>query len=330
MPESNVMGSLSVMNMIPAGAGRVFVVGQAGTDTYSFYQDLIGFNAPTDRIQLVSCTAAAADVAINSALTSCVDNRNDYVVLLPSTSDYDLTAALTMTKKSSHLVCLPDMNRKGLGNSVRVHQTTASLANVVVTADNVEIAGIFFKQYDSTGYDSPAIIHLSGTRWTPHIHDNFFGCSASNATKPTGILADGACSHFNIHNNYFTNYAPALTTGTNNTIDAFIKISKTSSTRGRIADNIIHTGCNTTVDTGINCQAAYAVIDNNTLVADKAVGAADAGVMTIGITGVVSSSCKRNTFHGVAGAFSGTTNDSSDVLNYDATNGGTLTDEDIG
>jgi hypothetical protein len=274
----------------------------------------------------------AVHTTIQSALDACTANRDDYVVVLPNSADYDITAALTMSKARVHLICPTGIGWNGIpGNVARIHQNTAALSNITVTADCVEIAGLFFKQYDSTGYDSPAVILATGTRWALHIHDCFFGMSASNAAKPCGIEATGACSHFSIHDNYFTNYGPGLMTGTDNTIDACIAITSTSSTRGVIRDNIIHSGANTTCDYGINCQAAYAIIENNIITQDAAVGSSQAGAITVGIHGVASSVCRGNAFFGGIGAsaaFTGGTADASNVLNYDALNGGTLADQD--
>ena len=330
MPESNIFGDIPVISNIPLGAGKVFFVAQSGTDIAAQLQDAIGNNSPTDRFQFVPCAAATADVGIQAALDACVANRNDYVIVMPSTTSYSLGATLTMNKARTHLICPPGIGNMGMNNFARLYTTVATTNMITVTADCVEIAGFFFKGYDGTAHDQPAIIYLSGTRWTPNIHDNFFGIGATAASNNYGILADGACSHFNIHDNYFTNYAPGAMTGTDNAILAFIAITSTSSTRGVIRDNYMHTGANTTVTSGINCACAYAIIDNNTIVADKAVGGSQGGVVTTGITGVVSTTARRNTFHAVTGAFSGTTADSSNVLNYDATNGGTPTDEDIG
>jgi hypothetical protein len=298
------------------GAGNIFYAAVSGTAMYTYLNGKVAnANLVTD---------------IQSALDLTTANQNDYVIVSPSTSDYDLTAALTMSKARTHLICPAGVGNFGMNNFARIHQTTATTQNIVVTADCVEIAGLFFKGYDSTGYDAPSIIHLSGTRWTPNIHDNFFGLGATAAGAGYGILADGACSHFNIHDNYFTNYAPGAVTGTDNAIAAFIGITSGSSTRGIIDNNIIHTGANTTVTSGINCQAAYAIIQNNMLVADQAVGSSQAGVMTTGITGVVSTVTRYNTFHNVTGTYSGTTVDASNVHNYYGLNGGTLADEDIG
>jgi hypothetical protein len=332
MAESNIFGDLTVMPGVPLSAGKIFFVAQSGTDAHAMLQEAIGHNAPTDKFQLVSCAAATADVAIQAALDACVANRNDYVIVMPSTSDYDLTATLTMSKARSHLICPDGIGWRGIpGNSARMHVGVAATNLITVTADCVEVAGFFFKGYDGTAHDTPAIIYLSGTRWAPHIHDNFFGMGCPAAGTNYGVLADAACSHFSIHDNYFTNYAPTLTTGTNNAASGFIGITHASSTRGVIRDNIMHTGCNTTFATAINCQAAYAVMENNIMVADQAVGAADAGVLTIGISGVASSVLVRNVFIGMASEadqISGPTADLSCALNYSPQNGGTIVDAD--
>ena len=62
---------------------------------------------------------------IQSALDATVECRNDYVIVMPSDSDYDLTAVLTMSKKSVHLICPAGLGYDvGATNAARIHQTT--------------------------------------------------------------------------------------------------------------------------------------------------------------------------------------------------------------
>lgn len=318
-------------------AGKVFHVAQVGTDIYEYLSQTLKPDAD-GTVRLYGAPAASgtsttsADVVIQAALDATVANRNDYVIVHPANSDYDLIAALTLSKNRVHLICPAGIGWNGIpGNCARVHMNTATTNHFTVTGDNVEIAGFFFKGYDGTAHDEQAIIYLSGTRWCPHIHDNFFGIGSTAASANYGIYGDGAVSHYSIHHNYFTNYAPGAMTGTDNGMAAFIGLTSGSSTRGVISNNIMHTGANTTVDVGLNVATAYGIIADNIMVQDGAVGAAQAGVITAGINTSSTGIALRNLIlGGVLGsaAFTGGTADFSCGLNYVALNGGTLVDED--
>lgn len=302
---------------IPLGAGKVFWVAQAATDQWLRLSEAIQPDADG---------VARLYTDIQSALDNTVANRNDYVIVEPATADYDITAALTMSKARAHLICPAGIGWGGMpGNAARVHQTTATTQNIVVTADCIEIAGFFFKGYDGTAKDAPSIIHLSGTRWCPNIHDNFFGCAWTAAGTGYGILADGACSHFSIRDNYFTNYAPTLLTGTNNAGTAFIGITSSSSTRGLISDNQLLTGPNTTCS-GIVTTGPGMVIEDNLIMESAPFSTYDAGVLTKGINASADTFCVGNRFQIATGgdAITGPTTNKCCVDNWQGDSGNTI------
>lgn len=267
-------------------------------------------------------SSAIVHNTIQSALDATVAERNDYVIVYPDAGDYDITAALTMTKRNVHLICPGGLGGYGFPtNAARIHQTTDDLACITVTADCVEIAGFFFK-----GDEGGNIIDLSGTRWHTVIHDNYFGIAATASSDNFGIYADGACSHFSIYGNNFTNYSPGAMSGTDNDVSAFISIAVNSSTRGLIRDNIMHTGGNTAVATAINAGGYGTFIIGNYIWEDLAFGATEAGTLTVGIN--TSADCmvadNRIGIVTAANAVVGGTADSSYVENYEGSSGGTL------
>lgn len=304
-----------------AGYGNVYYVCQtANTIPYRDISAKFGGETYSDGSQILHTT-------IQAALDVTVANRNDYVIVVPDTSDYDLTATLTMSKARTHLLAPAGLGWGGItGNSVRVHMTTAATDTITVSADNIEIAGFFFK-HDASSTTGNTIT-LSGTRWCAHIHDNFFGMYATASTANYGIYAAGACNHYSIHDNYFTNYSPGLNTGTNNNIAAFIGITSGSSTRGIIRDNIMLTGVNTTVAAAINDAGTGTVITGNQIWENAANGGNDAGVLTLGISTGVDAMVTKNlvgiTTGNAANAYSGGTANQSYILNYEGTSGGTL------
>ena len=86
--------------------------------------------------------------SIQSALNATVECRNDYVIVMPSNSDYDITSVLTMSKKSVHLICPAGLGYDvGATNACRIHQNTASTAIIAVSDSSIEIAGFYLKPY---------------------------------------------------------------------------------------------------------------------------------------------------------------------------------------
>ena len=225
-----------------------------------------------------------------------------------------------MSKARVHLIAPAGLGHKGFpSNAVRVHQTGA-YSHFTVTADTIEIAGFFFK-----GASGENIIDLSSTRWHPHIHDNFFGMSATDASDNSGIFGSGAVSHASIHDNYFTNYSPGATTGTDNDLAYFIGFTSASCTRNLIRDNYLVTGLNTEVTSGIIANGVDTIIDGNVLLESVGSGGTQDGIFTKGITSSVSSIVTRNMFAMAAdNEVTGGTTDESYTQNFESTSGGVV------
>jgi len=303
------------MASLGLGIGNVYYVVQAAnTHVYNYVQ--------ANYAQTYADGSVSVHTTIASALTATVANRNDYVIVMPDSSDYDITAALAMSKRNVHLICPAGMNEGGLPtNAARVHQNTNATACITVTADCVEIAGLFFK-----GEEGSDIITLSSTRWHAVIHDNFFGIAATASSNNYGIVGTGACSHCSIYNNYFTNYSPGAMSGTNNDVAAFVALTSASSTRNNINNNYMMTGANTTVAAAISYAGYGGFIVGNYIFENLAFGGSDAGTLTLGISTSTDCLVVDNKIGVVtaANAVSGGTADSSYVTNYEATSGGTL------
>lgn len=297
------------------GVGNVYYVVQAtNTGAYTY--------AMQNLQQKYTDGSMAVQVTIQAALDATVASRNDYVIVFPDASDYDITAALTMSKKAVHLICPAGLGTNGFPlNAARIHQNTNATACITVTGDAVEIAGLFFK-----GEEGSDIITLSGTRWHDYIHDCFFGIAATAASNNYGVVGTGACSHCVISDNYFTNYSPGLMTGTNNDVAAFIALTSNTSTRNNIRNNIMMTGANTTVAAAISYAGYGGVVTGNYIWENVAFGSSDAGVLTLGIS--TSADClvadNRIGIATEANGVDGGTANQSYVVNYEGTSGGTL------
>lgn len=138
---------------------------------------------------------------IAAALSATVECRNDYVVCQPKHADIDITAALVMDKKNVHLICPAGMGYDmGANNSLRIEQTTDSLAVIAVSDAAVEIAGFYFKPDPTT---SGPMITLAATSYAPNIHHNYFTLKGS-VTHGAGILGSGDAGAWgNIERNHF-------------------------------------------------------------------------------------------------------------------------------
>jgi hypothetical protein len=174
-----------------AGAGNVYyVVNQNDTAAYNAASLRYGGKIYSDGSpMLYVATSTTANVAIQAALDACVACRNDYVIVLPSNTNYGLAAALTMSKKSVHLICPTGLsgNSFPVGNTARVKQLGA-YTGIIVSAQAVEIAGFFLKNYTAKSF-----ITLAGSNYTggsagsassPNIHHNMFAMVWSGTPDP--------------------------------------------------------------------------------------------------------------------------------------------------
>src|SRR3990170_8432286 len=79
------------------GLGNVYYVIQTTNGDYTRFVRDMQFTYPDGTSSVYS--------SIQTALDACIDERNDYVVVMPDTADYDVGATLTMSKANVHLVC---------------------------------------------------------------------------------------------------------------------------------------------------------------------------------------------------------------------------------
>ena len=156
----------------PMGPGKIFyVVNAADTEVYNYLSEMI--LPDTDgTIRLYSATSLTADVAIQAALDACVANRNDYVVIMPSSTNYSITTAISVSKKGVHIVCPTGLGGNfPIGNTARLKSIVAATPVFAIAANTeaVEIAGLYIKNYADVA----------------------------------AITVDTGCSALNIHNNMF-------------------------------------------------------------------------------------------------------------------------------
>lgn len=247
------------------GVGNIYYVVQTSNDSYTSFV--------ANRQFTYADGTSAVQATPQAALDACVSERNDYVVLLPDTTDYDLTTALTMTKRSVHLIGAGGMTgHPGATNSVRVHQNGA-YACVTVTGNACEISGIFWK-----GYADKTIIELSAAAHACNIHHNFVGLTTTAGSATAyGIHGSGESTNLTIADNYVTVYQPTAS----QTIGGGIVLD--NGTRALIANNIVSTGgFGQTLSVGIGCSGAQIICLQNWVIESKC-GTPASSTLSIGI-----------------------------------------------
>ena len=198
---------------------------------------------------------------IQTALDATVANRNDYVIVQPSESDYDLTAELTLSKKCVHLLAPGGLGpRRGATAAARLHQTTDGQMIFSVRASSVEIAGFYLKPY--AGH--PAI-GLCGTgtyapAYCPNIHHNFIYMTGNSGdpvitNEVTGNTLNDGGSWGSVESNWITAAGAA-------TIPIMVNFHS-QATCARFIGNDINIGDGITCVIGVNNQGVKGAVNDN-------------------------------------------------------------------
>jgi hypothetical protein len=214
---------------------------------------------------------------LQNALNACVANRNDYVIIMPSASHYNILAALTMSKRSVHLICPAGLGMEaGASNAALIHQNTANTNIITLTGDSCEIAGIWFRTFTSTTASVIEIPTVS-TGQNANIHHNTFNQTLSGATNGCMISfsVGGSGNYSNVHHNRF------WTTGAGLTGTCGVYMATTQSV---FAYNDMHTINGATLAIGVRCAGVGSVIKYNNFFAHRAsVGGISASLFTAAI-----------------------------------------------
>jgi len=166
------------------GRGRVFRVIKTNEARYNDFMEHAQGAYPDGVPFVFPASPTAGNVAIQAALDACVEGRNDFVVLEPSDSDYDISAVINLNKKAIHLICPAGLGYDvGSTNACRIHPT-ASAAIFAVSDSAIEIAGLFLKQYADKSQ-----ITIAAGAYALNIHHNFFQLNWSAAPEPSVACA---------------------------------------------------------------------------------------------------------------------------------------------
>jgi len=307
----------AIARALPATMGKIFFVGH-GSDTFT--GDLLNeFPVDRDGVPRVYLTVAGADtdeLAIQAALDACVESRNDYVLVLPSNNDYDLAAALTMSKRDVHLLGMDYLFNKqetGSNSATKIHQI-ADYDAITLTGGNCEIAGFYFKNYNNQG----TIVCTGAVADCAHIHHNHFNMNATTTSGVPQVDFAGASSSFAlIEKNTFATNVSSLT------FASIVSISS-SCTWAKVLDNNFMIG-DTCVATIVINNLSYKGQTHDNDISVLSGGGGATGTITNAIT------IGGGTAFGNRMAIAGTTTQdlvgggaTAFVDNRDANNGGSL------
>jgi hypothetical protein len=250
--------NISMFGGIATGVGNIYVVVNAA-DTYTYaaakarFGSLRNYNGDSV-LHVHSATASAVtNNGIKEALALCKANRDDHVIILPSSGSYYTDEALSMAVESCHLVAPTGMGPDiGSNKAVRIAQITAATAVLNISANYCEVAGLWMKNYASA-----ATVILAAAQAT-NIHHNYFPLvwsGGTNAPAIYGTTTGGAWG--SIEHNWIVSQA-----GNSATCAAVILIQP-SATSARVSNNEITIGDGNTATIGISNQAVKGTTNFN-------------------------------------------------------------------
>jgi len=243
-------------DLLGLGVGNVYRVIKKSEAYYS--QFIADYQGEYSDGSLIVHPDDGDGLGIQSALDACVANRNDYVLVQPSQSDYDLEAALTLSKKSVHLLCPAGLGlERGSTNACRLEQT-GSYDVFTVSDASIEIAGFYLKhKQNKTAIELATSVAGVGS-YACNIHHNNIAMNTDSTTCEPLINCTGdGGAYGDIHHNWI--YA----SGGNDTTVAVIIAIQASATMAQCNYNEITIGDGMTATVGIQNLATKGMVAYN-------------------------------------------------------------------
>jgi hypothetical protein len=261
------------------GAGNVYIVANTA-DTYAYpaAKRRFGNARNHDGTKVFYSHHATASVVsengIKEALAQCQANRDDYVIVLPSSGSYYTDEAWSISKESVHLVAPSGMGVPyGSNKSVRVNQITAATEVLNLSANYCEVAGLWMKNYYSA-----ATVILAAAQ-ASNVHHNYFALQHTGGTNAPAIYGTGAGGAWGqIYNNWIISQA-----GNSATCAAVILIDATA-TGAVVSHNMITCGDGNTFTIGISNQAVKGMTNFNIFNESQSSGGYSGGVIAAAIS----------------------------------------------
>jgi hypothetical protein len=271
--------NVSMFGGTAIGVGSVYVVVNAADSyTYAAAKSRFGSARNPDGTPVLfvhSATASAvSENGIKEALAYCQANRDDTVIILPSSGSYYTDEALSISKETVHLVAPTGLGPPyGSNKSVRIAQITAATAVLNVSANYCEVAGLWMKNYYSA-----ATVILAAAQAT-NLHHNYFALQhtgGTNAPAIYGTTTGGAWGQ--IYNNWIISQA-----GNSATCAAVILIDA-SATSTVVSHNMITCGDGNTFSIGISNQAVKGMTNFNIFNESSSSGGYSGGTISAAIS----------------------------------------------
>lgn len=316
-------GGIPVGGVEALGMGHVYYVMQTTNANYAEF-------AAKHTRQYKDDGSSMLHNTIQSALDATKSERNDYVIVTPDAGKYNLTTALTMSKRNVHLICPAGLGRTcGATKAATIQQDTADTSIFTLTGRGCEIAGFIFINAPST--TGPSAIYSNegyvatyddAGAGSSHIHHNLFWMYLSAGANPpmiAGVTNSWAWSR--IERNEFLIYAGGQTIAT------IINLGD-SATGVKVDYNECTISDGATATIGFNVTAVKGSCSYNTLNESYGEGAGSQGnfgaAINIGImTAAVGNRGAVYTDHFLSGG----TDERTFCDNRDATAGGDVTVE---
>jgi len=283
------------------GVGNVYYVVNTTSSSYSHLKKQYGdvfYEDGTPALHPHTSTASTITLdGFASASTATVEDRNDYIVVMPSNGTYYIDAAIVMNKKGVHLVCPAGLgNEIGATNAARIQQITASTACIAVSDAAIEIAGFYLKNINGA-----SAITGAATSYAVNIHHNTFPLIWTSGAQVGAIVGTGdAFAWGSIERNWMVSQSGGACT-----CAAGVIVVQASATACRVKYNEITIGDTQTATIGIANYAVKGRTDYNLFSESGSVGlnAVDGGTITSCIAMNAASAATGNRCNVATGKF---------------------------
>jgi hypothetical protein len=268
-------GFKNLIDIADMGRGNVYIVAGSGSSSYSElaakYEGCTYDDGSAMFYPHVSTASTVTTNGLKNALAATVEDRNDYVIVMPANATYYINEALAMNKKGVHLICPAGLGYDiGATNAARIQQI-GNYPIIAVTDAAVEIAGLYLKQM--TGY--AGITLGTGTAYAPNIHHNTFPLIWIAAAIGSIIGAGDAGAWGKIERNWFISQS-----GGAQTCAAGIIQIQSAATGAQVNHNQIDIGDTQIATIGISNAAVKGHTDFNIFSECGGSGVADGGTIT--------------------------------------------------
>ena len=247
--------------VIPLTFGNVYIVADTTSDNYSAMNKRYAKVAYEDGSRMMYAHTATASVVttngFKNAEASCVSDRDDYILAMPSSNNYYIDEVLTLGKRATHLLCPSAMsNVVGCTNLCRLQQIGSAASIITITNGAIEVAGLYLKNISAYAHIT---VPTTGTysAWALSIHNNYFVSKSSTTTLPMLDCNGDGASYSRIENNWFTEQVA------NGAWTAGVVDIENAATNVEVVGNYIIIGNSGNATYGIRNTSVKGVVANN-------------------------------------------------------------------